>query len=358
MRLLKRLALTISILTTSIQIFSQDFDKVYFNSDWALTSIDKAVYYRKSDFNAQIPSYDGTVTDYYFDTDQIEMTGQYVNGLKSGTFHFYYPNGKLKTVANYRENKRIGNWKAFYRNGVLKLNIEHEDNIEKILELNDSLGNSLIKRNRLKHIFTYIEAPGPFFGFDNYPNDETYEISGALNQSLRHGRWTVKNGNRLIATLRYSFGRMEKGFFHINGQRVPMHSEFVFPLIFDPIKFQLTESFVFEPGAIIKNNYVMQGLHEYKYKSMKKVTIKSYEELEQYVNNHFDFMAKQQRLIEIHLETSNGVITSITAAPKLPASAMNDLQLLFDTIEKLEFDYNKTITVLYNTKPFENFGYD
>lgn len=355
MRLLKKIALTISIITTtSTLLISQDFDKVYFNSNWVVTTIDKAVYYRKSDFNSQIPSYANKVTDYYLNNGQIEMTGQYENGLKSGTFNFYYPNGKLKMVANYKENERLGNWKEFYHNGVLKLNIEYQDDIENIIELNDILGNSLIKENKLKYILTYSDAPGRFTEVNSLLEDVTYEISGTLNQNVRDGKWTVKKGKQIYASLTYSLGKMEKGFFYTSGQKTPLLNKSAFPLIVAPIKFLITERFTLEPGAIIKNNYMTQGLHEYKYKSMKKVTIKNYEDLKQYLNDHFELRTNKTEQIRILLQTNNGRITNFTTEPKISINAEKDLRLLFETIEKIEFDWNKTITIDYKVQPYES----
>lgn len=357
MRLLKKIALTISIITTtSTLLISQDFDKVYFNSNWVVTAIDNAVYYRKSGFNSQIPSYADTVTDYYLNNDQIEMIGQYVNGLKSGIFNFYYPDGKLKMVANYKENERFGNWKEFYHNGVLKLHTEYEGDIEKIIELNDSLGNSLLKQNKLKYNLVYSDVPSHFTEVNSLLDDVTYEISGTLNQTVRDGKWTVRKGKQIHASLTYSLGKMEKGFFYTKGQKTPLYNKFAFPLIVDPIKFLITERFALEPGAIIKNNYITQGLHEYKYKSMKKLTIKSYEDLKQYLNDHFELRSKTVGLIKIRLETNNGRITNFSTEPTISTYAEKDLRLLFETIEKIEFDWNKTITLEYKVEPTESIG--
>lgn len=353
---IKIIASTFSIIiTTSTLLLSQDFDNVYFNSEWIVTTIDKAFYYRQSGFNPQIPSYDGKVTDYYLDNGHIEMTGQYENGLKSGVFSFYYPNGELKMAVNYKENERIGSWKEFYHNGVLKLDIEYEQDLEKIIELNDSLGNSLIEKNKLKYNLVYRDTPDGFGGVYSQRDVVTYEISGKLFQNLRDGKWIVKKGNETYANMTYIQGKMKQGFFYSKGQKTTLLNNIAFPLITDPIKFFVTENFTLEQGAKIYNNYVLQGLQEYKYKSMNKVSIKSYEDLMQYLNDHFELRSDKLEQIEILLETNNGKITNFMTKPKISKLAENDLRLIFETIEQIEFDRNQTITIKFKIKPDESF---
>lgn len=339
---------TLIALTITNRVISQDFDRVFFDENWIVTSADSGVYYRKSGFNPLIPAYHDSVTDFYVVNNQTEMTGYYQNGIRSGIFNFYYPDGKLRLTAEYQENERTGNWKEFYQNGILKISILYEGDIEKLLELNDSKGNSMIKNDEIKYRLAYGNMLVHLSDFENRENEEIMTISGNVINHLRDGRWTIRKGRQLYASLSYIYGDMDEGFVIIDSRKMPLFNKRAFPLIADPLKFNTTERLVLQPGAVIKNNYVTEALHQYRYKSMEKISIKSYDELKEYINDHFTLRSTTNiETVKIILAVSDGKITGIKTEPKLSAGTVEDLRLLIETIEQIEFDLNSPIAIDY-----------
>lgn len=340
----------IILLLSTTTLFAQDFDNVYFNANWAMTSIDKATYYRVSGFDAGIPAYDSTVTDYYLANDQIEMTGKYENGTKWGDFSFYYPDGQLKMVAAYKGNERVGNWKEFYSNGVLKISVEYANDMEKLLALNDSLGNSMIVRDKIAYKLTYPHVPQMYSRRDEAYPDEVQFITGKVKNTLRDGKWEVtkEDGGERYAWLKYKMGKLESGYVYMLGQKIELYNNMALPLIVDPLKFTVTETFIPESGAVMKNNYILEALNRYQYKTMEKVTIHTYEELERYVHTHFDMRSQSDGMVvTIQLETDNGRITGFTTDPSLSDRLQKELSLIFDTIDKITFKTDNPIVIKY-----------
>ena len=329
---------------------AQDYKNVYFNSSWIVTSIDSATYYRMSGFNSSLPSYDGEISDYYIKNNQLEMIGSYHNGLKDGEFKFYFANGKVRLIASFSNNARVGIWEEFYQNGIIKTKLSYNEDSERLLELNDSLGNSVLKEGNFKcHLYYYDFL-------DNQSNKkEELGISGKVRQTFRDGKWTVRKNGQSYASMVFKTGVLEKGYYLQDNQRVPLNSNLVFPLIADPVKFYPTENFVLQEGAEIKNNYVMDGLHQYKFK--KKIVIKSYEDIVKYVNDNFDLRSKKKAtVISIRITTINGFISGFTTDPKISDQGTENLKLVLDSVEKLDFMKDDAITILYTINFEEKFG--
>lgn len=341
--------------TIQSRLFAQDFDKVYFNSKWVVVSIENATYYRVSGFNSSIPSYDGKVIDYYFNNNQIEMIGQYENGQKNGIFTFYYPDGKTKMIENYCNNNRVGSWKEFYKNGIVKISVIYQDSIEKLIEVNDSLGVSLLKNNKFKYSMLLDNTLNIPYDLGSSENKELITIEGYIDNNLRDGKWKVKKKGLLYASMTYTKGILNKGYFYTydySGVKYknPLKHNLVFPIIVEPTKFYITEHFSLEPGAVLKNNYMLEGLHQYKYHSMKKIKIKSYNDLVQYIEDNFMLKSNKSEKIKIHLTIHNGLITDFLTEHKLSNRSMSDLKLIFETIDGIEFSTENNLTIEINTE--------
>ncbi|MEJ0057439.1 MAG: hypothetical protein WDN75_18365 [Bacteroidota bacterium] len=223
---------------------AQDYQKVYFNSEWIVTSIENASYYRTSGFKSSLPSYDGEVSDYYIKNDQLEMTGSYNNGLKEGEFRFYFSDGKVRLIASFKNNNRAGTWEEFYQNGQMKVKLSYSNDSEMLLELNDSLGNSRLKQGSFKYRLQYVDILG---AGSQRSNKEEWEVSGSVMQTLREGRWNVRKNGQSYASMVYKAGILEKGYYFQNNQRIVLNSNLVFPLILDPVKILYDGEFCF-PG--------------------------------------------------------------------------------------------------------------
>ncbi|MEJ0057438.1 MAG: hypothetical protein WDN75_18360 [Bacteroidota bacterium] len=110
----------------------------------------------------------------------------------------------------------------------------------------------------------------------------------------------------------------------------------------------MTENFVFQEGSKIKNNYVTEGLHQHKFNTKKRIVIKSYEDVVNYVTDNFDLRSKKKNeIISIKISTLNGVISDFTTEPKISVRGMENLKLVLDTIERLEFAKDETLTIQY-----------
>ena len=339
-------------LLISISIFSQDFDRVYFNSRWFVTSIENSTYYRISKFDSSRPSYAGETTDFYVKDNRVEMTGFYSEGMKNGSFIFYFPNGNLKMKINYTNNERAGIWTEYYENGIVKMEVCYENLKEKLLVLNDSKGNSLIKRNKvnLKIFSNTDELPLTLNDFHIFIFEEELHITGSLNDdNERDGKWIVKKNNLLYATLSYSNGYLLQGYIMLGNQKLPLNNNQGFPLFTEPQKFFITEKIALEPDAKIKNNYVLDGLNEFKMKSMERITINSYSELVEYFNEHFVFRSnKTDQTIKILIEVKDGIPINCSTEPKVSVNGLKEINLIIGTIEKFAFNSDSLITIDYH----------
>lgn len=351
------IATTVITITIQSKVNAQEFNKVYYNSNWVVTSIDSATFYRMSGFNDQIPSFEGHTTDYYLNNNQIEMIGYYENGNKNGEFNFYYPNGNLRMNINYNNNNRIGSWKEFFQNGKLKTNVIYQDNVEKLMELNDSLGNSLLEDTNVKYTYylkDFPDSPSNLNSLEKNETDELIEIKGKIVNNLREGKWSVKMNRKQYASMTYTQGILFKGYFLTPGyyglQKNKFTNNLAFPLIEDPSKFIITEKFFLEPGALIKNNYLTEGLNLYNSKSEEKVIISKYDDLVQYINENFTIQSSKIEKIKINLKITNGIITDVSTDPKLSNNSMKYLKLIIDTIEKIEFITDNVLVIEYNVE--------
>lgn len=140
-------------------------ETIWFDSNWSLTSEEKAAYYRpapkKMDKGYWIVDYyvsgkkqmEGlsTVNEpnkevfvgavnyfhengvkfqlvYYingkpvgkfsefYDTGELERTGKYADGKREGTWKAFSKNGKIKERGKYKNGEKVGIWKTFYKN--------------------------------------------------------------------------------------------------------------------------------------------------------------------------------------------------------------------------------------------------
>jgi len=337
----------------SVRSLSQDYERVYFNSKWLFTSIENSTYYRISKFDSSRPSYEGEIIDFYSINNQVEMTGFYKDGMKEGNFIFYYPNGNVKMKICFKDNERAGIWSEYYENGNTMMEVGYEDQKEKLFELYDIHGNSMLRRNKLKYnLISYTNEIPLTINDSTYYNTPDYEellINGSFNtNNERDGKWTIKKNKELYATLSYSNGSLLNGYLFVGNQKITFNNNLGFPLFSDLPKFHVTEKYAFEPDAIIKNNYVLEGLKEFEMKSMKRVTINTYSELVEYIHQYFVLRSnKPNQSIKILIEVKNGIPTDCKTEPKISSNGLNELKLILAPIERLSFDTDNLITIDY-----------
>jgi hypothetical protein len=85
--------------------YAQEFTHVYLNAQWEITSSDNATYYRESDLDTTLMSYEGAIVDRYHGSNTIEMTGNYSGGKKHGEFSFFHPDGHHDHIQDHFSNR-------------------------------------------------------------------------------------------------------------------------------------------------------------------------------------------------------------------------------------------------------------
>lgn len=317
---------------------SQEFEKVYFNSNWIIDSKDHAEFYRMSEFDSDLNSYAGTVTDYLARNNQIEMTGFYKNGKKDGPFLFYYPSGNVKMRINFQNGERTGIWTEYYENGIIKLQIEYKDPLEVFLQFNDSLGLSLVKKGKIIMEQAIFEVPSTLSYFERAKNVDILKISGKVKDNLRNGKWKIKLNDERYGVFSYKNGVLRQGLLYVTGMKKPISTLNSIPLIADPRRFKITEMLLLQPGARIKNNYATQGRHEHKYLSMAKKEFTNHNKLKKYIQSNCELQtSKKVKGIKLDIVVKNGVPTKFSTTPTISKSLTRDLELVIGTIEKITF---------------------
>ncbi len=337
-----------------LMLLGQEYDKAYFNKEWLLTSIDSAIYYRISGFNDSVPEYDGVVIDYYLKTDSIQMVGYYKNGYRNGEFKFFFPNGKERLIINYLNNERTGFWKEFYDNGNVKIELKYEDDNELLIQLNNEDGNTLIKKNKVDYEFNETEPPRRIWEVP-YPIIITKRIKGKLVNDIRNGKWVVYYNNVEVSTLIYKNGNLIDGYLLVNSQKLPITNSLAFSLMNDPIKLTVTESLFLQPGAIIKNNYVVDALNTYKIRMRKKTKINSNQELIDYINYNFVLKSrKDESVIKIIIYMTDKESFECTTIPRLSSTMLEELNSVLSTVEILNLDSSDSLILDYIITKEEN----
>ncbi len=117
----------------------------WFDAEYALTSRDKAIYYRPmpkktgdsyyiidyykngnkyregkaKSYQLVQEKFDGLVL-YFFKNGVVSEKINFSNGVKEGPYAGYYESGDLREDGAFLYNKREGNWRVFYKNGKIK----------------------------------------------------------------------------------------------------------------------------------------------------------------------------------------------------------------------------------------------
>ncbi len=116
---MKYLLTTILIFITAFSFSQNKRDTIYMNEDWDVTKIiDSAKYYRI------IKEADGLyyVTDYYIESDSVQMTGaykDYAQKIREGEFVYYSKKGLVTKRTNYKNGLLHGSLSSYYDTGEL-----------------------------------------------------------------------------------------------------------------------------------------------------------------------------------------------------------------------------------------------
>lgn len=172
--------LLILFVLLNLDLFGQRAGIFFYDSDWNLTTRDRAVYFRTCRIDTSSTTFFGEVKDFY-KNGQPQMKGYYVNNVKVDSFYFYYPNGNLESKGLYVNDLRMGIWKYYYKNAQLKQVVDFFANDFVVKEYYDSLGTPLLPNGTGKW--------GNTFRLHN--QNSWVRVEGPYKKGLKHGKWKV-----------------------------------------------------------------------------------------------------------------------------------------------------------------------
>ena len=63
----------------------------------------------------------------YYENGQVEVEGNYKDGVKDGKHVGYYKNGQILVEGNYKDGKEDGKWVGYYSSGEIKREENYKD---------------------------------------------------------------------------------------------------------------------------------------------------------------------------------------------------------------------------------------
>ncbi len=320
---MRYLLVTLLLTITIHSCFSQNYSKIYYNSNWKVTSKKAAAYYRNSGFDNEKLVFDSIVSDYFI-TGNLQMTGCYDNGIKEGEFIYYYPNGTIFLRTTYIDNKRAGSWIEYFENGKVKKEINYKDNKEYLIQYNNILGSTLIRKNACKYELFYYS--NDYFNsntrveYNDLGQIDVYKLSGEIQKGVKNGIWKVEKNDKLYGEVKYRYGTLQSGYLLFKNNEYPVIEDVFTPLIHEPEKIKITEGIYLEPGQMIRNNYLLDALELDKQKNAKRINIENKEKFIEYFNDNFSIQYKNCKditifSIKVKID-SHGNFTLLSIMPK------------------------------------------
>jgi TonB family protein len=202
---LKVIVLFYSLIFLPLNLNGQEKITLYYNQNLEITKKDKASYYREAEFDLNTLKLNGSVRDYYLNSNPL-MEGFYSSDKKNGDFRFFYENGNLKSKGKYLDNSRIGLWIFYYPNSKLMQSVIFppvESKAEfSVGEFYDKVGNQLIINGTGKWTLDSIEG-------GSLDKTSLNNLTGQFKDSLMTGVWklTRTSDNFLIHSERFRKGR-------------------------------------------------------------------------------------------------------------------------------------------------------
>jgi antitoxin component YwqK of YwqJK toxin-antitoxin module len=371
---MKRLFYFTLLLLICLSSFSQDYKTIYYNSNWEITSYKFGKYYRNSGFDTVKMVFDSLVTDHYMD-GSIEMIGSYKNGIKEGDFIYYYPNRSIKFKCSYTNNERSGIWAEYFDNGSISKEIKYVDNREKLLAINDIKGNNLLKTS-YKYSFVYYLNPD----YNTYSIEKSgnfsikYKLEGNLINGYKNGtwvlteyqttntlfnnKWITKETPKTLCSVKYKDGNFISGIYYLpNAFKKSILKDIFTSLILEPDKVTRTESFRFEPGQLIKQNYLIKALQARDKKLAKPIVLKKESEITDYFSANYTMYAKKctdtlRFKITLKIDDS-GKIEIQSIDPKTDSQFEKEVYRVIQTISKLENPVNHDFSFYYRILCFD-----
>jgi antitoxin component YwqK of YwqJK toxin-antitoxin module len=366
---MKKTLIIIIALALHQNLFSQDYNTIYYNSNWEVTSMKFRKYYRISGFDFKRMTFDSIVTDHFKDGN-TEMTGKYLKGLKEGEFVFYYPNNSIKLIASYKNNMRSGLWTEYLENGDVSKEILYDNDKEKLLTYTDDKGVSKLKNGNCK--FSMIFYFSPYF--ESYALIDTSEssikhiIKGTIENGVKNGLWTLYEYNKIgstsgngwitkleprkICSVKYKNGEFLSGtYFFQNGLKKDIVSDIFTYLILEPDKIQRTESFFLEPGQLIKQNYLIKALQKDQKLFESTTNLEDESEIIDFFKSNYSETVKNcvdtfRINISLKIDLLGKVMVN-SINPKIPSAFEKEVKRVISKIEKVNHFNNSNVDFVY-----------
>lgn len=193
--------LTLLFLLFSFISFSQsktEQEFFRFNNDTLTFFLDKygdiitkrySKYFRKASFTPYQLNYEGELSDFYVDNNQLSYQTTYRNGKSNGNVKSFNIDGNIQYLGNYNNSINEGVWKFYYSNG----------NIEKIIEFDNSSPYLREFRNQKGKILVE-DGTGKFKGnvIIGYKSITSYPIKGKIRNGKMDGWWYGLGGGELF----------------------------------------------------------------------------------------------------------------------------------------------------------------
>jgi antitoxin component YwqK of YwqJK toxin-antitoxin module len=342
--------------------YSQDFDKVFYNSKWEITSIKDATYYRISGFNPDLMKFDSIVVDRYMNNN-VEMIGKYHNGIKEGDFIYYYPDQNVRISSSYVNNKRSGKWIEYYQNGQVHKEVEYDNSSEKLIQYNHSDGSSILKNQsgRFEMVFYYDSHFDVFSSRKLGSENKTYVLSGNIKNGYKDGKWTLKCGLKKICQLNYKQGNFIHGKYFINNTKQDIKDDIFSFLILEPEKLEITAQLCAESGQLIKENYLIRYIQQARDRKQRKIEFQNEDSFVNYFEKQYSVYVKNWAdtfRIKVSLRIdADGKISITSISPNATSGHNKEIERIVNTVQRIKSPTKDSIEINHRVVCLEELSY-
>jgi TonB family protein len=225
----------------SINVYGQKEVKIYYNSQWEITSPDSVYsYVRIVSVDTLTGSFVGTVKD-YSTTGILIMAGRYLDSREEGLFTYYYENGKIERAGNYSNGLREGIWKYHYPDGRTQQEVEFgPDEVFKIRYMYDSAGNKILQ-----------EGTGSWYSiYEEYEVPGKVILTGSFKGNMFDGDWMCRlSTGEVIYKQKFKKGKLLESYFtNPDGSKAQDYPEGFNTVLLPPYKHHVTNEFTHVEG--------------------------------------------------------------------------------------------------------------
>lgn len=225
----------------SLNVHAQKDVKIYYNSQWEITSPDTIYsYFRIASVDTLTGGFVGTVKD-YSTSGTLIMTGGYLDSREGGLFTYYYENGEIERVGNYSNGLRTGLWRYKYPDGKPQQEVEFGVQEEyEILYMYDSVGNKVLQKGTgtWYSIYEEYEVPGKVI------------LRGSFKENLVDGDWVCQlSSGEVIYKQKFKKGKLLESYFtNPDGSKAQDYPQGFNNVLMPPYKHRVTNEFTHVKG--------------------------------------------------------------------------------------------------------------